>query len=46
MEVLTQTCLWAFLGSPTGAETLRCGIFPTKSPVLLQGFPLSEHLIF
>ena len=26
-EVLTQTCLRAFLGSFTGAITLRCGIF-------------------
>ena len=31
VEVLTHVCLRAFFGSPMGAETLRCAIFPTWS---------------
>ena len=37
-----QTCLQAFLDSPTGAETLRCRIFPTRSPHPAEEFSLSE----
>ena len=44
--VLMQTCLQAFLSHPTGAETICCEIFPTRSLVCCRDFPLSEYLIF
>ena len=37
VEMLMQICLRAFLGGPTGAETLHYGIFPTQSPLLYCG---------
>ena len=39
-----QTCLRAFLSSPTGAETLHYGIAPLGVPYYAEEFPLSEPL--